>query len=115
MIRVVYATGKAGEDRVPSPDSRGRFEKAGQAICFGIFLFILQSSESFSHRFYFPTGELAGSCQGEYSMGCLTGCSDPSLSLSFTFPACLSVVINHLPGVQWTNSSQRIHDGPLDL
>lgn len=81
---------------MPSPGSRGRFETAEQAICFGIFPFILRSGQSFSHRCYFPTEELAGSCQREDSMGCLTGCSD----LSFSFPACLSVVINHLPGVQ---------------
>lgn len=49
-------------------------------------LFNLQNSESFSHRFYFLTGELAGSCQGEDSMGCLMGCSDRSLSLFF-FPS----------------------------
>lgn len=35
----MYPAGRAGGDRAPKPGNRGSFEKAGEAISFGIFLF----------------------------------------------------------------------------
>lgn len=51
---------------------------------------------SFPHRFSLATGEFPGLCQGQDFIRCLTGV----FPLFISFPPCLSVVINRLPGIQ---------------
>lgn len=63
----MYPAGRAGGDRAPNPGGKGRFEKAGEAISFGIFLFFFRAGKVSPPGFLSPRENLLARAKGRIS------------------------------------------------